>query len=481
MTEFVLAGMVGLVLALVIGWALWARPLVAMRRERDLLCAEIGGLRDAEVLARLKATEIDCELRAARAAVAALSGRVDVLAPKAEALIALTSAQAERDAAHLRQLAETRGAFEALATKVLQGAQVRLAESADALMTRQRDAAGAGLEANRNALAELIDPVKTTLAKYETRLGEVEAARTEAYGGLKEQLAAVAVGQRQVSEEAAKLVSALRSSSKTSGSWGEQQLLNTLEMAGLRAGIDFTLQTHVAGDAGGKRPDAIINLPGERQLIIDSKCSLKDYLDAGEATSEAERLTAFKRHAASVRQHARGLSDKAYWTEFGAAADFVVMFIPGENFLSAAMEHDLPLLGWAFEQRILLAGPINLLAIAKTVALVWRQEKLADEAREIGKLGAEMYAAIATMAEHVSGVGRNLSHAVSSYNAFVGSLEGNVLPKARRFTEMGVEKGKKPVAAVGVVDAAVRAVAARELLLPPEPARLAVRANNPAA
>ena len=143
------------------------------------------------------------------------------------------------------------------------------------------------------------------------------------------------------------------------------------------------------------------------------------------------------------------------------------MFIPGENFLSAAMEHDLPLLGWAFEQRILLAGPINLLAIAKTVALVWRQEKLADEAREIGKLGADIHASIATMAEHVGGVGRNLAQAVSSYNAFVGSLEGNVLPKARRFTEMGVEKGKKAVAPVGVVDAAVRAVAARELLPSP--------------
>ena len=481
MTEVVMAAIAGLVAALVLGWALWARPMAAMRGERDAARAEAAEQtaeaahqreergRNAVEVAMLtrRNAELGTAEREREALTAELSG--------------LRAGQAERDRAHAADVARTVETFQALATKALDGAQARLAESADALMTRQREAAGAGLEANRHALAELIAPVKDTLVKYETRLGEVEAARTEAYGGLKAQLAAVAVGQRQVSEEAAKLVSALRSSSKTSGSWGEQQLLNTLEMAGLRAGIDFTLQTHVASDAGGRRPDAIINLPGERQLIIDSKCSLKDYLDAGEATSDAERLTAYKRHAASVRQHARGLSEKAYWNEFGAAADFVVMFIPGENFLSAAMEHDLPLLGWAFEQRILLAGPINLLAIAKTVALVWRQEKLADEAREIGKLGAEMYAAIATMAEHVSGVGRNLSQAVGSYNAFVGSLEGNVLPKARRFTEMGVEKGKKPVASVGVVDAAVRAVAAREFLAAPQPAQLIAGANDAAA
>ncbi len=474
MIEILLAAVAGLAIALLLGWALWARPLAGLRAERDAARGEAADARAevAEALAEVSrqreergkhATEVTMltrrndELRSAEAERERLAGQ----------LSALSAQQAERDRAHAAEVARTVETFQALAAKALEGAQARLAESAEALMTRQREAAGAGLEANRNQLAELIAPVKDTLVKYEARLGEVEAARTEAYGGLKEQLAAVAIGQRQVSEEAAKLVSALRSSSKTSGSWGEQQLLNTLEMAGLRAGIDFTLQTHVAGEAGGRRPDAIINLPAGRQLIIDSKCSLKDYLDAGEATTDTERLVAFKRHAASVRTHARGLAEKAYWNEFGASADFVVMFIPGENFLSAAMEHDLPLLGWAFEQRILLAGPINLLAIAKTVALVWRQEKLADEAREIGKLGADIYAAIATMAEHVGGVGRNLSQAVSSYNAFVGSLEGNVLPKARRFTEMGIEKGKKPLAAVGVVDAAVRAVAARELLPPP--------------
>ena len=461
MTELILAAAAGLAIALLLGWALWARPLSGLRAERDEArkaaedaAAEVSRQREergrhaTEVVMLTKRNE---ELAAAESERERLAGE----------LSAIRAAQEERDRAHQAELVRLNETFQSLAGKALEAAQAQFLQRADARFAEHQTL-------SETKVKSLLAPVAETLTRYEGELKKIEAARTEAYGGLKEQIAAVMLGQRQVSDEASKLVSALRSSSKTSGSWGEQQLLNTLEMAGLRAGIDFTLQTHMAGETGGRRPDAIINLPGERQLIIDAKCSLKDYLEAGEAASEAERLAAFKRHAASVRQHARGLSEKAYWNEFGAAADFVVMFIPGENFLSAAMEHDLPLLGWAFEQRILLAGPINLLAIAKTVALVWRQEKLADEAREIGKLGADIHASIATMAEHVGGVGRNLAQAVSSYNAFVGSLEGNVLPKARRFTEMGVEKGKKAVAPVGVVDAAVRAVAARELLPPPE-------------
>jgi len=465
--ELLAVGLVGLLVALALGWALWARPLGETRAERDGLRAERDAAR-AEAEAQRAEVSRQQQERAASAVEVKMLAERNAELGKAEAererlagqLQALQAKQDERDAAFAAEVARTTERFKALAGEALEAAQVQFLQRAEARFTEQQTVSEAGLKA-------LLQPVAETLTRYEGALQTVEKARVEAYGGLKEQLAAVALGQRQVSDEASKLVSALRSSGKTSGSWGEQQLLNTLEMAGLRADIDFTLQTHVAGDGGGKRPDAIINLPGGRQLIIDSKCSVNDYLAALEAPDEAARLAALKRHAAAVRTHARGLSDKAYWNEFGTAADFVVMFIPGENFLSAAMEHDLPLLGWAFEQRILLAGPINLLAIAKTVALVWRQETLAEQAREIGKLGADLHASIATMAEHVSGVGRNLSQAVGSYNSFIGSLEGNVLPKARRFTEMGIEKGKKPVPVLGVVDSAVRAVAARELLLPP--------------
>ena len=342
-----------------------------------------------------------------------------------------------------------------------------LEQAQSQLITRAEQRFAEAETKNQANLKAVLGPVAETLAKYETRLGEVEKVRAESYGALTQALEQVTQGQVRVSDEAARLVTALRSSGKTSGSWGEQQLANTLEMAGLRAGIDFTLQTHMPGDGGGKRPDAIIKLPGDRQLIVDSKCSLNDYLAALEAGNDGDRLAAMKRHAAAVRLHARGLSEKAYWTEFGAAADFVIMFIPGENFLSAAMEHDLALLSWAFEQRILLAGPINLLAIAKTVALNWRQDKLADEAREIGKLGADIYSAIAVMADHLARMRKNLSETVGNYNDFVGSLERNVLPKARRFADMGVEQGKKPVPQLAAIDVPVRTEQATELLPPP--------------
>ena len=425
-TEAAIA-IIALLLGLIAGWWLAGRPVAALKAERD------EAKREADER-RTKLAETAVEIKA------------------------LQTERAERDAAHARQLEELGTRFEAVAGRVLEQAQGQL-------ITRAEQRFAEAETKNQASIKAVLAPVAETLAKYESRLGEVEKVRAESYGALTQALEQVTQGQVRVSDEAARLVTALRSSGKTSGSWGEQQLANTLEMAGLRAGVDFALQASTEG--GGKRPDAIINLPGGRQLIVDSKCSLNDYLSALEAGNDADRLAAMKRHAAAVRVHARGLSEKAYWTEFGAAADFVIMFIPGENFLSAAMEHDLALLSWAFEQRILLAGPINLLAIAKTVALNWRQNQLADEAREIGKLGADIYSAIAVMAEHLVKMRRNLGETVSNYNDFVGSLERNVLPKARRFADMGVDPGKKPVPQLAAVEVQPRTEQVSELLLPP--------------
>ena len=428
MIEAIIA-VVALIAGLFGGWLLGNRPVAALKAERDE--------------ARREADERRTKIAETAVEIAALQAQRD-----------------EREQSHARQLEELNTRFEALAGRVLEQAQSQL-------ITRAEQRFAEAETKNQANLKAVLGPVAETLAKYETRLGEVEKVRAESYGALTQALEQVTQGQVRVSDEAARLVTALRSSGKTSGSWGEQQLANTLEMAGLRAGIDFTLQTHMSTEGGGKRPDAIIKLPGDRQLIVDSKCSLNDYLAALEAGNDGDRLAAMKRHAAAVRLHARGLSEKAYWTEFGAAADFVIMFIPGENFLSAAMEHDLALLSRAFEQRILLAGPINLLAIAKTVALNWRQDKLADEAREIGKLGADIYSAIAVMADHLARMRKNLSETVGNYNDFVGSLERNVLPKARRFADMGVEQGKKPVPQLAAIDVPVRTEQATELLPPP--------------
>ena len=449
-----------LVVGLMIGWWFAARPAAALLVQRDLAVADLTKLRDDDVLNRLKLTEVEADRRNDRERLALLdhpeTGR-DALALK---LATIEAQQAERDRQFEERKTQLETQFAAVAGRALETAQAQFLQRADERFAAQKELSETGMKA-------LLAPVAETLVRYEASLTDIEAKRNEAYGGLKEQLVAVTAGQQRVSDEASKLVSALRSSGKTSGSWGEQQLRNVLEMAGLREAIDFTVQTSIASDTGAKRPDAIINLPGGRQLIIDSKCSLNDYLSAGEADNEDGRRAAYKRHAAAVRTHAKGLGEKAYWKDFGQSADFVVMFLPGENFLSAALEHDLSLFTWASEQRILLAGPTNLLAIAKIVALTWQQDQQSKEWREIGKLGADLHAALATMADHVAGIGKNLGQAVGAYNSFVGSLEGNVLPKARRFTELGVEEGKKPVARLGQVDAAVRVTSALELLPAP--------------
>ena len=449
-----------LIVGLLIGWWFAARPAAGLVAERDAATADLARLRDELLMARMKLTEADAGHRSLRERLATLdhpeTGR-DALALR---LATIEAQQAERDRQFAERKTELEGQFAAVAARALETAQTQFLARADERFAAQKELGEAGMKA-------LLAPVAETLVRYETELKNIEASRNEAYGGLKEQLLAVSAGQQRVSDEAGKLVSALRSSSKTSGSWGEQQLRNVLEMAGLKEGIDFTLQTSIAGDSGTKRPDAIINLPGGRQLIVDSKCSLNDYLAAGEAGSDDDRRAAYVSHAAAVRRHARGLSERAYWKDFGAAADFVVMFLPGENFLSAALEHDLGLWGWASDQKILLAGPTNLLAIAKIVAMTWNQERQSQEWREIGKLGADLHGAIATMAEHLGDMGRNLGQAVNGYNKFVGSLERNVLPKARRFTELGVDEGKKPIAPLGAIEAAAQAPAARELLPAP--------------
>jgi DNA recombination protein RmuC len=455
---FVLAS---LIVALVAGWLIWGKPLTATRSELSERREALG--RAVAEVAAFKAQADEArpfmgraaELQATLAATESASAERDR---------AHTEALVERDRVHARQLEDMQGHFQRLAAEALEKAQTQFLTQSEETLKRHREEAAKGLAENRVALSDLVAPMKETLGRYGEELKALETKREQAYGSLSEQLAGVAMGQAQVKAEAGKIVAALRSSSKASGAWGEAQLRNVLEMAGLRDGIDFELQASTT-DADGqrRRPDAVLKLPGGRELVVDSKCSLADYLSASEAESEADRLAALRRHALSVRNHAKGLSEKAYWKEFAQSADFVVMFLPGENFLSAALEHDLELLAWALDQRILLAGPTNLLAIARVVAMVWRQEKMAEEARAIGELGADLYASLATMTEHVGRVGRNLGEASGAYNDFIASLESRVLSKARKFPEMGVEKGKKPIPELSPVEKTLRLVQAPDM------------------
>ena len=260
-------------------------------------------------------------------------------------------------------------------------------------------------------------------------------------------------GQERVSSEAARLVNALRNAPKARGRWGEQQLRNVLETCGLAEHTDFAMEVSVADGEGGRlRPDAIVRVPGGKSLIIDAKVSLNAYQDAINAIDEAERKRAHEAHALSMRTHVNGLSGKNYWSQFADTPEYVVMFVPGEHFLTAALEHDPSLWDFAFDKRVLLATPTNLIAIARTVDAVWKQEKLATEAREIGALGKEIYARIQVLSGHVARMGRSLDDTVEQYNKFIGSLDRNVLTTAKKLEAYKMDGGGKLVETPGLVE-----------------------------
>ena len=442
MTEVIIAALAGIVLATLLGWALWARPLGDVRAERDAARSDAEKWRseDARHVGDIKAHATEVLMLVQRnAELADAESERQKLATR---LSAVEAEREERDRSHAAEVARTVETFQALAGKALEAAQAKLAEAAEGLMTRQREAAGAGLEANRNQLAELIAPVRDTLVKYETRLGEVEAARTEAYGSLKEQLVNVVMGQEKVSGAAAKLETALRSSGKVAGRWGEEQCRNVLEAAGLVEGIDFETQWSVNNEDGKQqRPDFKINLPGNRVLVIDVKCSIDAYISAAEADDPATRQTFLTAHARAVKAHAEGLAKKDYAKAVGSAVEFVVLFVPGENFLGAALEHDRTLMNDCFKRQVVLAGPVNLVAVARTVGALRDQARLAKEAAEIAKLGRDLYDSLRIMGGNFALVQKSLEATVGNWNKLVHQADGRLMTRARRFKDMGAATG----------------------------------------
>jgi DNA recombination protein RmuC len=307
-------------------------------------------------------------------------------------------------------------------------------------------------EKNEEKIKLLLQPVGEKLKAYEEQVGKIEKDRSEAYGDLKGLIGEMKQGQERVQSEAAKLVNSLRNAPKARGRWGEQQLKNVLESCGLSEHVDFTTEVSVESSEGRVRPDAILNVPGGSSLVIDAKVSLNDYQDAFASNDDDARAIAMSRHCASMKSHIDGLSRKAYWDQFEEAPDYVIMFVPGEHFLAAALEHDPLLWDFAFEKKVLLATPTNLVAIARTVASVWRQEGLAREAKQIGALGKEMYDRIAVAAQHLKSVGSGLNSAVNNYNKFVGSFERNVISTGRKFAELNIETGKRELQDVPLIE-----------------------------
>jgi DNA recombination protein RmuC len=361
--------------------------------------------------------------------------------------------------------------FAGLAERALTASRENFLSLANESFSKHRETATADLTQNKSALEQMIAPMRETLAQYQQALGEAEKARLTDSGSLKQLLFTVSEQQSALKSETAKLVGALKSQSKTRGRWGEQQLRNVLEMAGLSAYSDFRMEVSVSGDDGLLRPDVVVRLPGGRQLIIDAKVNFNAYMEASEAEDDGVRAGLLVSHAKAMRKHVSELSSKSYWQQFDSA-DFVVMFIPGEHFLMAAAEQDRDLYDFAFERKVVLATPATLVALARTVALVWRQEKMSENARIVAELGAELYKRLRKMGEHFDKLSKHLGQTVESYNKLVGSVEGSVLPQARKFAELEVVAADNPLDVLVQVDILPRQISGgRDFDLEPEPPR----------
>ena len=381
-----------------------------------------------------------------------------------------------------RLAAERAAAVEKLA--VVEDAQARLADSfralsAEALQTNNQafldlaktalgqfqESARGDLASRQQAITELIKPIRESLAKVDTTVQAMEVGRASAYAALHEQVKALADTQRHLQAETGNLVKALRAPA-TRGRWGEMHLRRTVEMAGMAEHCDFCEQQTFEGEDGRLRPDMIISLPGGRRIVVDSKTPLAAYLDAIESDSEQVRTTQMRAHAAQVRSHVSKLSGRAYWAQFDPAPDFVIAFLPGESFFSAALQQDPALIDFGVEHRVLLATPTTLIALLKAVAYGWRQEKLAANAQEISQLGREIYDRLSKLAMHFAKLGEHLDRATKTYNEAVGTLESRVLVTARKLREKGSTTAAE-IPPVEALERAARPLSAPEFIGPP--------------
>jgi DNA recombination protein RmuC len=372
------------------------------------------------------------------------------------------AARAARD-----ELADT---FKALSSEALASSNRAFLDLARRTLEQQQDAARGDLERRQQAIGELVAPVKATLEKFETQIGGIEKARIEAYSTLSEQVRQMAESQGQLRHETANLVKALRAP-HTRGRWGELQLKRVVEMAGMLDHCDFFEQESTDTEEGRLRPDMIVKLPGGKNIVVDAKAPLAAYLEALEAKDEHERARKLADHARHVRDHLTKLGRKSYWEQFQPSPDFVVLFLPGETFYSAALEADPSLIESGVENRVILATPTTLIALLRAVAYGWKQEALNDNAQRISALGRELYERLAVLADHWSSVGRNLGEAVAAYNKAVGSLESRVLVSARRFRELQAAPEGREIKDLTAVDAMPRTLQPPEENSAPPPER----------
>ncbi|OAT79405.1 DNA recombination protein RmuC [Desulfotomaculum copahuensis] len=454
---YVIYFIAGLFLGACAGWFLAGVRLRAVMTER-MLAAEGNAKAAAEVNAELRRQmeQGQEELDRVRAQLA----REQEARVKAET--ALVEARNNLDeqkqllAVATDRLADT---FKSLSADALRSNNQSFLQLAGQALENVVQQARGDLQLRQEAIDGLIKPLKEELVRYGTQVRAMENIRQEAYGSLQRQLEELSRTHRQLQKETGQLVGALKSP-QVRGRWGEITLRRVVEVAGMSPYCDFTEQVSLATEDGRKRPDLVVKLPGGRTVVVDAKVPLQAYMEALEAGDDSGRRGALLRHAQSVRVHMQSLGSKAYWSQFTPSPDFVVLFLPGESFFSAALEQDRSLIEDGVSSRVILTTPTTLIALLRTVALSWQQQQMAENARLIAQAGAGLYERLCIFAGHLVKIHDGLNKAVQSYNSAVGSWEGRVVPGVRKLKELGAGVPGRELAPVVPVETSLRQPAA---------------------